>query len=101
MLVLAGSVGLLRAGVYGLTVFVVFPVVAGGLAAWGFRPTTWQPALGVGGLTLTVASCSFLLLGQEGLLCVLMSLPLGMPVGALGSWLVYVAGPSRLRARPV
>ena len=100
-LLLFAGVAVLKAGVYGLTIFVVFPLVVGGLAAWVFRPTTWLRALGVGALTLTATSSSFLLLGQEGLLCVLMSLPLGVPLGALGCWLVYIAGSSRLRARPV
>src|SRR5271169_3947179 len=98
-LLLVAGILLLRAGVYGLTIFVVFPVVVGGLSAWVFRPTTWLRALGVGALTLTGASCCFLLLGQEGLLCVLMSLPLAVPLGALGCWLVYVAGSYRPRAR--
>ena len=99
-LLLFAGVALLKAGVYGLTIFVVFPLVVGGLAAWVFRPTTWLRALGVGALTLTAASSSFLLLGWEGLGCVLMSLPLGVPLGALGCWLVYIAGFCRLRARP-
>jgi len=38
---------------------------------WGFV---------LGALTLTAASCCFLLMGEEGLLCVLMSLPLAVPL---------------------
>ena len=99
ILLLIAGIFLLKAGTYGWTIFVVFPVVAGGLSAWVFRPATWLRALGTGALTLTGAASCFLLLGQEGLLCVLMSLPLAVPLGALGSWLVYIAGSPRLRAR--
>ena len=36
----AGAIALLRLGVYGWTVFVIFPILLGALASWVFRPTT-------------------------------------------------------------
>jgi hypothetical protein len=97
--VVAGGVALLHRGVYGLTLFILFPVLLGGLASWVFRPTTGARAAELGALTLTVAVCSFLALGFEGLYCILMTLPLAVPLGALGGWLFYRAEPSRLATR--
>jgi len=38
-----GGLALLRNGVYGWTLFVLFPVFLGGLACWVFRPATGKP----------------------------------------------------------
>ena len=84
VLLVAGVAGLLRAGIYGWTIFVLCPVVLGGLGAWAFRPGT-----------KTAAGFLLLVFGLEGLLCILMSLPLG----ALGGWLVWQARTSRSAAR--
>src|SRR5713226_4046825 len=98
VLVVSGT-ALLRNGVYGWTIFVLFPVFLGGLAAWVFRPTTGARALGLGALTVTIAAGSLLILGSEGLICIAMTLPLAIPLGALGSALVYRATPSRRATR--
>ena len=50
ILVLAG-IALLHNGIYGLTIFVVAPVVLGGVACWVFRPATGAEAAKVGALT--------------------------------------------------
>jgi hypothetical protein len=98
-ILIVGGVGLLHRGMYGLTMFILLPVLLGGLASWVFRPTTpWRTA-GLGALAVTAAGCSFLILGLEGLFCIVMTLPLALPLGAVGSLLVYYAEPSRVAAR--
>jgi hypothetical protein len=92
----AGGVGLLHSGTYGLTIFILFPVLLGGLASWVFRPTTGSKAAALGALAVVVGLCSLLIVALEGLGCIVMTLPLAVPLGALGSWLVYRAQSSRL-----
>jgi hypothetical protein len=92
----AGGVALVRTGVYGLTIFVLFPMILGGLATWVFRPTSGGRAAGIGALSAAAAACSLLFAGLEGLICIAMALPLAMPLGALGGWLAYRAASLRL-----
>ena len=47
-------------------------------------------------LATLLATCSLLALGLEGLVCVLMALPLALPLGALGGWLAYKMSFSRV-----
>ncbi|MCU1261136.1 MAG: Polyketide cyclase / dehydrase and lipid transport, partial [Bryobacterales bacterium] len=63
---------------------------------WVFRPTTGLLAAALGALTGMVAVCSLLAIGLEGLGCIVMTLPLAVPLSALGSCLVYLAEPSKL-----
>ena len=95
VLVLAG-VEVLRIGMYGLTIFIVFPVILGGLGSWVFRSATGARAARTGALTVAIATSALLLLGLEGFFCIAMTLPLAVPLGALGGWLVYRAEPSRV-----
>ncbi len=101
ILYITGGVALLRAGIYGWTIFILLPVFLGGLASWLFRPTTAGRAAGLGALTVAAATCFLLLLGLEGLVCIVMALPLAAPLGAFGGWLAYWAESSRLAARSV
>jgi hypothetical protein len=91
--IVAGST-LMRSGIYGLTLFILFPVILGGVTSWIFRPPTGSRAAELGAKATVVATLALLLVGLEGLLCVVMTLPLAMPLGALGAWLVYRLGPS-------
>jgi uncharacterized protein YndB with AHSA1/START domain len=95
-LLVVGGVGLLHNGMYGLTMFIVLPVLLGGLASWVFRPATGGRAMALGAITVMLAVGSSLFAGLEGLVCIVMALPLAAPLGALGSWLVYRGEPSRL-----
>ena len=88
--------GLLHSGLYGFTIFLLFPVLLGALASWVIRPSTPLGAVGVGALAVMIAVCSLLLVGMEGLGCIVMTLPLAVPLGALGSCLVYRAETSKL-----
>lgn len=94
-----GGLGLLHTGLYGLTLFVLFPVMLGALASWIFRATTGPNALGIGALSVMVAGLLLLMIGSEGAICIVMTLPLAMPLGSLGGWLVYLSESSRLATR--
>ena len=94
-----GGIALLHSGIYGWTIFIVAPVMLGGVVAWVVRPATGLGAVAAGSLATALALCSVLILGLDGLYCVLMALPLAAPLGALGSWLVYRAERSGTAAR--
>jgi hypothetical protein len=87
----ACGVALLRSGLYGWTVFVLFPGLLGVLASWMFRPATAAGAAGLGALVVLIAILAMLLVGQEGLGCAVVTIPLVMPIGAFFSWLHYRA----------
>ncbi len=87
---------LLHRGLYGWTIFVLAPVVVGGMASWICRPATGARASGTGTLAVLAALMLFFLLGAEGALCIMMAAPLALPLGALGGWLVYRVRPGRL-----
>ena len=74
-------------GLYGLTLFMLIPMALGGLGAWLFRPATRWRAAGVGALTAGACAASLLALGLEGAACILMALPLVLPLGAMGGLL--------------
>jgi hypothetical protein len=83
---------LARHGAYGWTLFIVLPLIAGGLGAWSLRPATVFLATGIGAAIGAIGCCLFLLLGAEGFICVLMALPIVVPLAILGSVLAYCAG---------
>jgi len=78
-------------GAYGFMLFVFFPSILGAISAWVFQPEGPSGAAMAGMMVNALALGSFLLLGQEGLLCILMAAPLALPLGALGGWLMYRA----------
>ncbi len=86
-----GGMALLHNGFYGWTIFIVAPVLLGGVVSWVVRPATALGAVGTGALATALALCLFLIGGLEGIFCIGMVLPLAAPLGALGSWLVYRA----------
>jgi hypothetical protein len=52
-------------------------------------------------MTTAIASCALLFLSVEGILCIAMALPLTVPLGAFGGWLVYRAESSPVVARGI
>jgi hypothetical protein len=85
-------------GRYGWTLFVVLPVLAGGLGVWCQEPATASGAIKIGATTGAFGCCLFLVLGAEGIICILMALPIVVPLAILGSLLAYWgAGLSRSR----
>lgn len=89
MTIAAGSIPLLRNGIYGLTLFVVSPILLGGIASWIRRPKTDKQAVNLGVGSALVALFALLLIRIEGIICILMVAPLAAGLAALGSWLVY------------
>ncbi|MBZ5635916.1 MAG: SRPBCC family protein [Acidobacteriia bacterium] len=80
---------LVRSGLYGMTVFVLLPVFLGGYAVWIFRPQSGGQAALRGALSALVALLLFFLIGAEGAICIFMTAPIALPLGALGGWLAY------------
>ena len=88
--ILAGVGALLvRSGLYGMTIFVLLPVFLGGYAVWTFRPQSGGQAALRGALSALIALLLFFLMGAEGLICIIMTAPIALPMGALGGWLAY------------
>ena len=84
-----GSVVVVKAGIYGWTVFVAIPLCLGGLTAFAFQPKSEMAAFLWGAYAGAISSCLFLAMGIEGLMCVFMALlPLCL-LSAVGSWIVY------------
>jgi len=88
-LLLGGGALLLRGGIYGLTLFILLPIILGGAGAWCVRAQTAGSAASAGGFAVMMASVAWLALGQEGVICIVMSLPLSSPLGCLGGWIFY------------
>ena len=80
------GLALLQAGVYGWTLFVISPFWIGVLAAWVIQPSTASGAAATGALAGLTVACSLLFFRVEGAGCVAMSLPLTIPLAALGAW---------------
>jgi hypothetical protein len=98
-LLAAGGVALLDYGLYGWTIFVLAPLLVGGITSWIIRPTTAHRAVRIGALAVMFASCFLLVAGLEGLICLVMALPLVLPLGAFGAFLVYYVDPASLASR--
>jgi hypothetical protein len=80
---------MIRTGTYGLTLFLVLPVAVGAFGAWVAKPKAGWHAATAGMLANVIASLGLFAFGSEGLICILMAMPLIVPLGALGGWLAY------------
>jgi hypothetical protein len=87
--ILVGGIQLVGHGIYGWTVFIAIPVCAGGLTSWAFRPRTAGESVIVGTVTGVAGSCLFLVLGVEGMICVVTALIPAVVLSIVGSLLVY------------
>ncbi len=92
---------LLKIGLYGWTLFVVFPAILGGISSWVFRPATGADAVRIGALTASAPALLLFLIGLDGFICIVMALPLLAPLGALGGWLSYRVRSSKLPPRSI
>lgn len=99
IVIAAAGFAMLHAGIYGLTLFMLLPVFIGGLAAWITKPPSAGSAAAAGMTAVAAATGALFVLGSEGLICILMTLPLALPLGALGGWLVYKSERAVLAAR--
>ena len=98
-ILVAGGAAMLHAGIYGLTLFILLPVLIGGLAVWVTRAKTGVEAAKIGMGAVGLGTFAFFALGREGLFCIVMTLPLALPLGALGGWLVYKSESSAAATR--
>lgn len=86
------SLGMLAEG-YGFALLVFAPFLIGYAAADlydGPHRTSWLALAGLSQAALAGAGALLLLMGREGLICLLMALPLGSPLAALGATFVYL-----------
>ena len=75
---------------YGLGIFALVPVASGFLAAALcrlFGRETRPDALGAAAMGQVAAGLGLILWKMEGLICLLMALPLALPLGLLGAWI--------------
>jgi len=80
---------LVRTGHYGVAIFVSLPVIVGGFASLIMDSKTASGAVTAGAVGALLSTCLFLLLGLEGALCIFMSWPLAVPLGAFGGWISF------------
>jgi len=80
---------LVRTGLYGFAIFVSLPVILGGFASLITDSKTESGAIKAGALAALLSTCLFLLLGLEGAICIVMSLPLAVPLGAAGGLIAF------------
>jgi hypothetical protein len=99
LIVVALPVILMLMGWYGLTLFVVLPLVAGAWTAVR-SAKSMVGAAGYGALAGFIGSFSLVAFGLEGLICVAMSLPLVVPLSAIGGMCSYSAR-RRIASAPV
>lgn len=88
-IVLAIGIALLEAGIYGWMLFVILPFALGLLAACIARPATAFQAAALGVAAIMSASFLLLLFAFEGAACIIMSLPIVLPLGCLGAWVGF------------
>lgn len=72
---------------YGLALFLATPVVLGAITAWLLNrrfAATWRETNEVVLMTLALVAGSAVLLGEEGVVCLLMAMPLGIPLAFVG-----------------
>ena len=85
-------------GAYGWALFLFTPFVLGLLGARVYLADGPKPLRGCVGVGLTAAGLSSLLLiafALEGAICIVMALPLALPMAAAGAWVAYAAQPGR------
>src|SRR5262245_6407120 len=90
-----GGYALIATGTYGLTIFVLIPVALGAVTVLISQPETSAKAVLHGASAVGLGLVAFLAAGLEGLICIAMSAPLAIPLGALGGWLMFQSQSSR------
>jgi hypothetical protein len=98
VLMVGGGWLLMRRGIYGIALFAMLPLILGALAECFRRSATPGGAAKIGAAAVLAGNLALLALGGEGLLCILMSIPLTVPLGALGGWFAHAAGRSGVQS---
>lgn len=83
----------LNFGQYGWSLFLLLPIIVSFLSAFAYsfrRPITFEKAYGISSLSILTLGFLIILLALDGLICLLMALPLALGMGvigtALGKW---------------
>ncbi len=86
----AGGYGMIQiAGLYGFTLFLLVPICLGAISAWLTQPTNSRKAMRTGASGALLITLTLVIFKWEGLICIAMAIPLILPLGALGGWLMY------------
>ncbi len=96
---LEGVTWLTRHGVYGFTLFLVAPALLGAIMTVFVPARSESQAFYMGTLAAFLGALFLLMIGAEGAACSLMSLPLSIPAGGFGAWLVYCSRTYRAGSR--
>jgi hypothetical protein len=95
--------GIWLAGAYAIAMFIVTPAALGCLAALLLafhREPTLRQCMSVAALGVLAAGLGFLAMGIEGLVCLLMAVPLAIPVAIVGACLGFLLQRARRRSLP-
>jgi len=87
-----GALGVSYLGNYGWGVFVAIPFTMGFVAAWIYelrRPQTAVGDVGVALLSVCLLGAALFALAAEGLVCILMAMPLALPLAAFGGAIAH------------
>jgi hypothetical protein len=101
LLLVFGGSALFHYGLYGWTLFAAMPILLGAVGVGIADPSTHRGAVGIGMLSVLIALSCLMLIGTEGLICIFMAVPIAVPLGALGGWLMFRARRSVLAGRGV
>lgn len=85
----AVAISSISAGNYGIVLFMILPVLVGALGVFVSTPQTMGQAIGKSSLAILVASALLLLVKIEGAICILMTLPLALPLAWFGAWIAF------------
>lgn len=85
----AGSWGLAESGLYGWTLFVLVPLLAGAATALIGGADSIDSAMKYGAFAGLVGCLLFLIAGLEGIVCIVMALPAIVPLTTVGGILGY------------
>ncbi len=108
VLVVPPSTGLVflaasRLGDYGWGLFLGIPFLLGLAAAWihGYRePRSLRGSIAVAMAALGLTALAILLCALEGVICILMAIPIALPIALLGACVGHVLQRSRTPAEP-
>src|SRR5262245_2560961 len=98
LLALTVAMFVIGRGSYGWSLFVGVPYFVGFFSSTilSFRgPRCLSYCLGIAAAVSGVLALGFLVLGMEGVICVLLAVPLGIPIALLGAWMAYLILRSR------
>jgi uncharacterized membrane protein YhaH (DUF805 family) len=96
---LLGYIAVIGLGSYGSTLFLAIPIFIGYFAAWIHayrRPRSAAECSVVSAASILLAAALIVGIAFEGIFCVLMALPLAVPMGILGGFFAYVSQRSKL-----